>query len=53
MEEEPPDPKAELMMAVSGPVASFLLALILFGLSRLGENASWPDALVGVMAYLS
>lgn len=53
MEDEPPDPKAEFLMAGAGPVSSFLLALILFGLSRLGEAARWPESAVGVLAYLS
>jgi Zn-dependent protease len=53
MEEEPPDPRAEFLMAGAGPVSSFVLAFVFFMLSRLGQNASWPDATVGVLAYLS
>jgi Zn-dependent protease/CBS domain-containing protein len=52
MEDEPPDPRAEFLMAGAGPVASFLLAFIFYVLSRLGENASWPESTVGVFAYL-
>ncbi len=53
MEDEPPSPKAEFVMAVVGPLASLLLAGIFFESARFGEAHSWHTAIVGVLAYLS
>lgn len=53
MEDEPPGPKAEFMMAVAGPLASLLLAGIFFVSARFGELHAWYTAIVGVLAYLS
>jgi Zn-dependent protease len=52
MEEEPPSAKAEFMMAIAGPIASVLLAL-LFGVVYLAaERYGWPTHVTGVVAYL-
>lgn len=53
MEEEPPSPKAEFLMAIAGPAASYVLSLAFFvahtGISRLG----WPGSITGVLVYLA
>ena len=51
MEEEPSSAKAELLMAVVGPVTSMGLALVFYGIARLTAGA-WPEAVNGVFAYL-
>jgi CBS domain-containing protein len=53
MDDEPPSPKSEFLMAVAGPIASFILAGIFFLLARLGEAGHWYLPIVGVLAYLS
>jgi Zn-dependent protease/predicted transcriptional regulator len=53
MEEEPPNARAEFMMAIAGPIASMLLALF-FALAYLAaERYGWPIHVAGVLAYLS
>lgn len=51
MEEEPPTAKAEFFMAVAGPIASGVLALAFYGLTRAASGA--PVAVVGVTEYLA
>ncbi|MBW1667780.1 MAG: site-2 protease family protein [Deltaproteobacteria bacterium] len=53
MSDEPPSPKAEFMMAVAGPAASVALGLGLRFLFGLGRQWLWPNALNGVIAYVS
>ena len=53
MRDEPPDPKAEFLIAVVGPVTSILLAAFCYGLARLGDAQGWPEAVWGVLAYLA
>ncbi len=53
MDEEPPSPKAEFMMAVSGPLASILLAIIFYGVLILGTKSGWPNPAKGVIGYLA
>jgi Zn-dependent protease len=38
MESEPPNPKAEFLMAIAGPISSFLLAAILWGTAAIAEG---------------
>ncbi|MBS3817911.1 site-2 protease family protein [bacterium] len=52
MNEEPPSPKAEFMMAVAGPISSIVLGLVLLGMWFLGEEGGWPLAVTGVVNYL-
>jgi Zn-dependent protease/predicted transcriptional regulator len=52
MEEEPPSPKSEFLMAVAGPLASFLLAFGFYGLHALAVTSGWSDAVAGVTEYL-
>ncbi|MBD3317979.1 MAG: CBS domain-containing protein [Chitinivibrionales bacterium] len=52
MEEEPPSAKAELVMAVAGPLASIGIGFAGFGLVRLGENLAWGAVPLGVLRYV-
>ncbi|MGD8570557.1 MAG: site-2 protease family protein [Gammaproteobacteria bacterium] len=53
MHEEPPNAKAEFLMAVAGPIASFVLAAVFFQLYTMGLANHWYVPLVGVLHYLS
>lgn len=53
MKEEPPDPKAEFMMALAGPLSSIFLAAVFYGISQVGKSAGWPEAVYGVVRYLA
>jgi len=53
MKEEPQSPKAEFMIAIAGPLASFALATVFYGISHLGGNAAWPEPVHGVIGYLA
>ncbi|NCF51923.1 CBS domain-containing protein [Gammaproteobacteria bacterium] len=48
MEQEPPNPRAELLMAIAGPVASFILAYVFLGIEALGTAQGWPVPVTGV-----
>jgi Zn-dependent protease len=52
MEEDPPHPKAEFMIAVVGPVSSFCLAGLMFLINIFGEKSGWPVTVNGVSGYL-
>lgn len=52
MEEEPPNPKTEMLMAIAGPIASMLLAVLFYGLSFWGEGAGLSAPITGVARYL-
>jgi Zn-dependent protease/CBS domain-containing protein len=53
MEDDPPNPKAEFMMAIVGPLSSSLIGLISFLLCSFGEKNGWPVTVTGVLAYLA
>lgn len=53
MEEEPKDAKTEFLMAIAGPIASLLLALV-FGLcATISINLGVSAAVSGIFSYLS
>lgn len=52
MEEEPPSPKAEFLMAAAGPIASFVLAFIFFRMQAFALAGGWPAPIAGVTASL-
>ncbi|HUK07437.1 MAG TPA: site-2 protease family protein [Stellaceae bacterium] len=52
MEQEPPSPKSELLMAAAGPAASMTLAIGLFALVNLATAGSAPGALEALLYYL-
>ena len=53
MEDEPPNPKAEFMMVIVGPLSSCLIGFLSFLLYNLGEKIGWPVTINGVLAYLA
>ncbi|MDH3756203.1 MAG: site-2 protease family protein [Gammaproteobacteria bacterium] len=53
MESEPPDPKAEFLMAIAGPISSFLLAALLWGSAAIAQGAAWPQPVIGVLSTLA
>ena len=53
MESEPPDPKAEFLMAIAGPISSFLLAAVLWGTASVAQGAAAPRPLIGVLSTLA
>lgn len=52
MESEPTSPRAEFLMALAGPVASFVLGLLLFLSFNLVASADRAPALAAVLWYL-
>jgi Zn-dependent protease/predicted transcriptional regulator len=53
MGSEPPDPKSEFLMAIAGPVASFLLAALLWASTSVAQLAAWPQPVGGVLSALA
>ena len=56
MKGEPPSPKSEFLMAVAGPLASFLLAFIFSKIEAIALLRGWPTPVVGVsnaLAYIN
>jgi Zn-dependent protease len=52
MSEEPPNPRDEFLIAAVGPISSFAMAAVFYGLNRLAEAGGWPTTISGVMGYL-
>ena len=53
MSEEPPSAKAEFFMAVAGPVASYILAGLFFGIAMLGQSLGWAKTVIGVLQWVA
>jgi Zn-dependent protease len=51
LEDEPRQPSSEFIMAIVGPLTSFLLALIFFGLSYIPQSTGSPGA--AMLSYLA
>lgn len=52
MNDEPASAGDEFAIAVVGPLSSFAMAAVFYGLYRLGNAAGWATAVTGVMGYL-
>lgn len=50
---EPQKAKVEFWMAIAGPLMSFVLAAVFYGIVYLGRTFGWPDEWMGILAYLS
>jgi Zn-dependent protease/predicted transcriptional regulator len=53
MGKEPPNPRAEFLMSIAGPLVTVVLAGLFFGLTSLGRNGHWPVPVNGVLWYLA
>ncbi len=53
MEEDPPHPRAEFMIAIAGPLSSCFLGLLSMLAFNFGMKAGWPVTVTGVLNYLS
>lgn len=53
IEDEPPSPKAEFLMAIAGPAFSIFAGLILGQAAGLGKLAGWPVPVTSVLGYLA
>ena len=53
MEDDPPNPKAEFMMAIVGPLSSCFIGFFSFLLYTFGEKSGWPVTVNGVLTYLT
>ncbi len=51
MESEPPNAKAEFLMAAAGPLTSIVIGGVFFSLAWAAQGV-WPTAAVGVLSYL-
>jgi Zn-dependent protease/CBS domain-containing protein len=52
LDDEPPDPRTEFLMAAAGPLASLALALVL-SLARIPVDAPWGDAILTYLMYVN
>jgi Zn-dependent protease len=53
LEAEPPTPRAELMIAVVGPLTSFVLAALSYSLGRVVAGVPWAVAMTGYLAAVN
>jgi len=53
MEDEPERPKVEFLVAIGGPIVSFIIAVVCFLLAQVSAGLGTPAPLIGVLAYLA
>ena len=53
MDAEPPTPRAELLIALVGPLTSFVIAALCYGLGRAVGGPPWVAALTGYLAAVN
>jgi len=53
LEDEPERPKVEFLVAIGGPIVSFVIAVVCFVLAQASGAVGMPAPLVGVIAYLA
>lgn len=53
MEKEPATPKSEFLIAIAGPLASFLLAFVFYQVHLLAKANGWSVFIIGVTYYLA
>jgi Zn-dependent protease len=53
LEAEPPTPRAEILIAIVGPLTSFALAALSYGLGRSVAELPWAFALTGFLAAVN
>lgn len=53
IKKEPPSAKVEFLMAIAGPIVSFILAGALYLFSQAGDHWKWPVEIIGVSRYLA
>jgi Zn-dependent protease/CBS domain-containing protein len=53
MGDEPPSPKVEFQMSVAGPLSSFAIGFVFYGLFILGMRGAWPMQANAVLEYLA
>ncbi|MBX3491456.1 MAG: site-2 protease family protein [Parvibaculum sp.] len=53
LEKEPPTPRAEFMMAIAGPIASYVLAAGFYLIGAAALAAGLPETVSGVARYLA
>jgi Zn-dependent protease len=53
LESEPATPRAEFLIAVVGPLTSFVIAALCYGLGRALADVSWLTALTGYLAVVN
>jgi Zn-dependent protease len=53
LDTEPPTPRAEFLIAVVGPLTSFVIAALCYGLGRGAAGSPWAVALTGYLAVVN
>jgi len=53
MDKEPPNPKAEFLMAIAGPLSSFALSAVSYLAFKVSYQAQLPLPALGVLGYLA